>query len=50
MEVISQDFESACRTLLDRFFAAYPDATMQQRCYKALLLLRASERFCPSDS
>ncbi len=44
MEVMNAAFESDCRTLLDRFFAAYPDAAMQKRAYKALQLLRASEK------
>lgn len=37
------DFESHCRSHLDRFFAAHPDAIMEKRAHKALRLLRASE-------
>ncbi|MCY2953873.1 MAG: hypothetical protein NTU53_18170 [Planctomycetota bacterium] len=44
MNAISPEFESDCRALLDRFFAAYPDATMQKRAQKALRPLRASEK------
>ncbi|MCC6681636.1 MAG: hypothetical protein IT445_12105 [Phycisphaeraceae bacterium] len=50
MDVISSpDIEKecrGCRALLDRFFAAHPDDTMQMqtRAHKVLRLLRASER------
>lgn len=44
MNAITPEFECACRALLDRFFASYPDATMQSRANKALRLLRASEK------
>lgn len=44
MDVISPDFEAACRAQLDRFFEAYPDATMQKLAIKALRMLRASEK------
>ena len=44
MDIITPDFEAACRAQLDRFFAAYPDATMQTRAMKALRMLRASEK------
>ena len=44
MENSVANFESECRHLLYRFFAAFPDAAMQQHCGKVLRLLRASEK------
>lgn len=44
MTTISTEFESACREHLDRFFATYPNAVMQQRALHALRLLRAAEK------
>jgi len=44
MNAISTEFERACQKLLDRFFLAYPDATMEKRAHKALRLLHASEK------
>lgn len=44
MDVITPEFEAACRAQLDRFFEAYPDAAMQKRAMKALRMLRASEK------
>jgi hypothetical protein len=44
MDVMPAAFESDCRALLDRFFAAHPDATMQKQAMKALRMLRASEK------
>ncbi|MCC6681656.1 MAG: hypothetical protein IT445_12205 [Phycisphaeraceae bacterium] len=44
MDVISPEFEADCRNLLNRFFSAHPDSTMQKRADKALRLLRASEK------
>ena len=44
MDIITAEFEAACRAQLDRFFAAYPDATLQGRAMKALRMLRASEK------
>ncbi|MBI1369760.1 MAG: hypothetical protein GC162_14025 [Planctomycetes bacterium] len=43
MNATTSEFEAECRSHLDRFFAAHPDATMEQRAHKALRLLRASE-------
>ena len=44
MNTISVDFEAACRAELDRFFAAHPDASMQERSMRTLRLLRASDK------
>jgi len=44
MDVISPAFESHCQAMLDRFFGAHPDATMQRRASKTLRMLRASEK------
>ena len=44
MNATTPEFEADCRSHLDRFFAAYPDATMEKRAHKALRLLRASEK------
>ena len=44
MDVMTPKFEADCRALLDRFFAANPDVTMQKRAHNALRLLRASEK------
>ena len=44
MDEMSHRFEEECRTCLDRFFKAYPNAVSQTRAYKALRLLRASEK------
>ncbi|MFI5380763.1 MAG: hypothetical protein ACHRHE_15800 [Tepidisphaerales bacterium] len=44
MDAMSPEFEAECRAIVDRYFAACPDATMQQRAHRALRLLRASEK------
>ncbi len=44
MDEMSHRFEEECRTCLDRFFKAYPNAALQARANKALRLLRASEK------
>ncbi len=44
MVEMSHRFEEECRTCLDRFFKAYPNAVLQARANKALRLLRASEK------
>ena len=44
MDVFPPGFEVECRAKLDQFFAAYPDALMQQRAMKLLRLLRTSEK------
>lgn len=44
MDDMSHRFVEECRSCLDRFFKAYPDAGLQTRAYKALQLLRASEK------
>lgn len=44
MDDMSHRFVEECRSCLDRFFKAYPDAGLQTRAYKARRLLRASEK------
>ncbi len=44
MNMVTPEFEAECKAHLDRFFMAYPDATMQRRADKALCLLRSSEK------
>ena len=40
----TREFEEQCRVHLDRFFAVQPGVRYQARAYKALRLLRASEK------
>lgn len=44
MPTIPSQFETTCRTHLDRFFAEHPASVDQLRAYKILRLLRASEQ------
>ena len=44
MTATTPEFETACQTLLDRFFEVYPDAAMQKRAMKTLRMLRTSEK------
>lgn len=44
MDVMTPEFEAACRAHLDRFFAEHPTSVDQLRAYKILRLLRASEK------
>ena len=44
MPATTTAFESECRSHLDRFFAAYPNAALEKQVHKALRLLRASEK------
>ena len=44
MNAISPEFETKCRDLIDRFFAAQPNNKLQKRAHKALRMLRASDK------
>lgn len=44
MTEITAAFEAVCRVHLDRFFATYPQATMQERAHKVLRMLQASNK------
>lgn len=44
MNATTPEFEADCNAHFDRFFAAYPDAVVEQRAHKAVRLLRASEK------
>jgi hypothetical protein len=41
------EFEAACQSQLERFFAAHYDAELHRRAMKALRLLRASDKPLP---
>ena len=43
MKATTPEFEAACKTQLDKFFAVHHDAAMQKQAMKALRMLRASE-------
>ncbi|MGE5610377.1 MAG: hypothetical protein ACM359_14075 [Bacillota bacterium] len=50
MEIMSPEFESACRAHLDRFFQARPDdAVMKKRAATALHLLKLNDRPLKGD-